>query len=255
MLKTGEPKAIDLWLLPMPEDCTTLLADKRINLLLDTKEQQRFSRFKVDSKRQEFLASRLLLQHILRCRSSYSKSNISTIPDDMGRPFFYLGDEKIRLYFSLSHTKGFILCASSAIAEIGCDIEHVRMRKYLSELTKMVFSEPERRHYNSLLETERLHFFYKSWTLKEAYVKAMGQGLRIPLTSLSFTQQLHSTDSATICVAPDSGNKNSSSCWFFHTFCPASSYICSLATSISAPKLSFHHLLLEDGEIVEAKKG
>lgn len=258
MINTRDPEIIDLWLLPLTESSSTHLTGKEIAHLLDPAELKRFKRFKVDSKRQEFLASRLLLRHILCRRTSYSTNNISAIsaiPDEMGRPFFYLGDKKLPLFFSLSHTKGFIFCASGRSKEIGCDVEQIRERKYLRQLTEMVFSDSERSLYDSVPETETLHFFYRCWTLKEAYVKAVGQGLRIPLTSLNFSQEYYPKESPRACMVPaKKTQKNVFPNWFFYTLYPTSTIICSLATSITQPQLHVHHLLLENGVIAEAKK-
>lgn len=220
---------IDVWLLPIEGWCFTELGDNQLNSLLSEKEQLRFERYRPLTKKAEFIASRLLLRHLLKTYTECDISQIEAIPDDMGRPFWIENGEKIDLFFSLSHTKNMICCALSHNKEIGCDIESLQPRKYQEKLTEQVFSKKEQAFYKELPTATRSEFFYRSWTLKESFIKALGQGLRIPLTSLSFTYR--ATDHEVFIVSPKHlGNNWTTVSYGFQSSLPVPGYALGIAT-------------------------
>ena len=240
MFSPLQKNQIDVWLLPIDRWDFTELRESLINNLLSEKEQVRFGRYRPATKKAEFIASRLLLRHLLK---NYTKCNASTteaIPDDMGRPFWFEDGEKIDLFFSLSHTKNMICCAISRNKEIGCDIESLQPRKYQEELTKRVFSRKEQTFYRELPTATRSEFFYRSWTLKEAFTKALGQGLRIPLTSLSFTYR--ATGQGPFTVSPKHlGNKWTTVPYSFQSSLPAPDYALGIATPIASATINTYY--------------
>ena len=231
MYSSLKKNQIDVWLLPIEGWDFTQLRESCINNLLNEQEQQRFERFRPTTKKTEFIASRLLLQHLLTKYTDCDTYQTEAVPDDMGRPFWLKNDKPIDLFFSLSHTKNMIGCTLSRHKEIGCDIESLQPRKYQKELTKRVFSNKEQQFYKKLPAATRSEFFYKSWTLKEAFVKALGQGLRIPLTSLSFTYMAN--ERKTFRVHPKHlGNNCTTVPYYFQSCIPTSGYSLGIATPL-----------------------
>jgi 4'-phosphopantetheinyl transferase len=225
-------KQIDVWLLPIDGWDFTELGDSLINNLLSKQEQLRFERFRPATKKAEFLASRLLLRHLLTQYTECDPSETEAIPNDMGRPFWEQAGNNIDLFFSLSHTKDMICCALSRNKEIGCDIESLQPRKYQDKLTEQVFSQKEQTFYKELPTAVRSEFFYRSWTLKESFIKAQGQGLRIPLTSLSFTYR--ATDHGIFTVSPKHlGNNWTTIPYGFQSSLPVPGYALGIATPIA----------------------
>jgi 4'-phosphopantetheinyl transferase len=239
--REGDNNRVDLWILPLSTQSVRPPSELAGSSLLTEAEKNRYNHFKIDSKREEFLFSRLLLRFLLQKYSTFEPTDVEAVPDQMGRPFWKHSGERIPLYFSLSHTRKMICCALSFDAESGCDVEQVRPRKYERELTRKVFSKEEASFYQRLPDGEKREFFYRSWTLKEAFVKAMGKGLRIPFTSLSFTHTGVS-DKNTV-VQPASldlqlMDKN----WTFFSTQLQPDYILSCATSIKSPEISLNYL-------------
>ncbi len=155
--------------------------------IFSRQEQQRYHTIISPGKRKEFLCSRLLLKKILDHYLPTQAAEIFTKKDGFGRPFWYSRQGKIPLYFSLSHTRGIIACAVAHIPEIGCDIELIRQRKYETKLAAKVLGKKELSFYREQTDTSfARHFFYKCWTLKEAYLKAKGIGIRESLAALDF---------------------------------------------------------------------
>lgn len=109
---------------------------------------------------------------------------ILTLPrmekDVFGKPYF---PEYPGIHFSLSHTKGCVCCALSE-TQVGVDVEKQRPQKYQERILRR-FSREEQRLWEAAPQEERERLFFRMWVLKESYVKAEGQGLRIPLDSFS----------------------------------------------------------------------
>ncbi len=170
---------VTLWLQPVGE-----LAENP-EKILNPKELQRYRGITSAGKRVEFLSSRLLLRKILDYYLPEKAASVHSVTDSFGRPFWYIEQQKLPLYFSLSHTKGIIACAIAAIPEIGCDIELIRPRRYESELAEKVLGKKEMRHYQKQKSKNcARRFFYRCWTLKEAFLKAQGVGIRESLLEI-----------------------------------------------------------------------
>ncbi len=227
-------KDIEVWLLPISDWTHQDLSIPTIEELLSPEEHKRFTRFRPISKKDEFVAARILLRHLLRTYTQCNVTRTEAIPDDMGRPYWFEDDSPIDLFFSLSHTKNMVSCAVSRNREIGCDIESLQPRKYERDLTERVFSNKEKQHYQNLPGHLRSEFFYRSWTLKEAFIKAVGQGLRVPLTSLSFTYLVGGA--TTFTVSPKHlGDNWTTAPYYFKSAIPAPGYSLAIASPISAP--------------------
>ncbi|ADL05015.1 4'-phosphopantetheinyl transferase family protein [Lacrimispora saccharolytica] len=85
--------------------------------------------------------------------------------------------------YNISHTDGMVACGIGE-RELGIDLE--RIRPFRHNILRKVFSDAERRRMEDLPEGERSQYFFRIWTLKESYLKAVGCGITIPLTSISF---------------------------------------------------------------------
>lgn len=239
-------KHIDVWLLPITGWSHEDLPYEVIDQLLTENELKRYERFRPISKKAEFIASRLLLRHLLRKYTDCDTSQTEAIPDEMGRPFWFENSVPLDIFFSLSHTKDMICCAISKHREIGCDVESLQPRKYEIDLTERVFSTREQQFYKNLPEQQRSEFFYRSWTLKESFIKAVGQGLRVPLQSLSFTYSAE-TDT-TFKVAPkDLGDNWTTTPYTFKSCIPAPGYSLGIATPLISPTINLIKSKL-DGE-------
>ena len=98
-----------------------------------------------------------------------------------GRPGIQGGISDARLRFNLSHTRGLSACAVTQDFDIGIDVEWMNRRLNPEELMDLVFSLEEARALRSLPLPDQSQRFFVLWTLKEAYIKARGMGLRAPI--------------------------------------------------------------------------
>lgn len=119
----------------------------------------------------------------------------SVLASYLGRPaatleFFYnqqgkprLADADCRLQFNLSHSGALGACAVATDCDLGVDIEHIRQMPDLFDIAGRFFSREECADLEGLPPDRQESAFFNCWTRKEAYIKAIGGGLSIPLNS------------------------------------------------------------------------
>lgn len=144
-------------------------------------EAERAERFAFEKDRIVYTvahgALRRLLEHYLQRPAPSFEFDLNAF----GKPSLRSGE----IEFNLSHSGHVALCAFSKKSKIGVDTELMREDVNPGELARQFFSPEE---VKIILETrleERLNAFYRCWTRKEAFVKAHGKGLSIPLDSFS----------------------------------------------------------------------
>ena len=162
-------------------DLEAIRADEsRWQEALSSDELKRASRFHFPRDRQRFIASRALLRTIL---AGY----LATDPG--GLSFSYSKKEKPSLgpahasdiTFNVTHSGGIALFAFTRQREIGVDVEQVRRDFDMEAIARRFFSVPEQEQLAALPAEERVDAFFRCWTRKEAYIKATGDGLSLPL--------------------------------------------------------------------------
>ena len=173
--------AIDLWIL---DSSGFELADLEANAknLLSVPEKQRYERYALARSRHQLLISRVLLHDVL---SRYvDKDELQLTIGSHGRP------ELIKnrgLSFNLSHSRNRVVVAVTRAGILGVDVEYAARQRRVERLITRYFSKREQSALLALPESSRLARFYSLWTLKEAYIKARGLGLAIPLGDFSFS--------------------------------------------------------------------
>jgi 4'-phosphopantetheinyl transferase len=142
--------------------------------LLPSHEIEQYRNFGLESRRREFLWSRLLLRRSLSAYSGKEMGDLKFSSRNQGKPFL----EGSRMGFSLTHTDGLVAC-SFGYREVGLDIEKVdvRARPSWRKLAKRFFTPEEREYLISRPQELRPTAFFKVFTLKEAAAKATGLGL------------------------------------------------------------------------------
>lgn len=153
--------------------------------LLDDDERRRAARFHFKADRDRFLARRALLRLMLARTASVGPALWRFDARPNGKP--YIGyPPRTGLYFNLSHTKGLVACAVTRTGEIGLDIETVDPVYPALRVAEFAFAAEEIMTLRRAAPRQRPAIFGALWVLKEAYVKAVGKGLSIPLGSFAF---------------------------------------------------------------------
>ncbi len=155
---------------------TTLLS--QLSTYLNTGEQTRAQRFKFDKDRIHFIAARGILRHILSRYLAISPMDIDFNYGPYGKP--YLAYET-PIFFNVSHAHGYALYAFTIEQEVGIDIEFIREDFAGEEIAQRFFSIYENQKLSVIPIEQRTQAFFNCWTRKEAFIKALGDGLHFPL--------------------------------------------------------------------------
>ena len=154
--------------------------------LLAPEERERASRFKVEPAREQFIISHAFLRLALERYLGIPARDIKFRVAAYGKPELDLATD---LNFNLSHTEGTAVLAVARERRIGVDVERVRENLKPLELAERFFSSAETAWLRSQPTTQRFSSFFACWTAKEAYIKACGNGLSMPLSGFSIIPQ------------------------------------------------------------------
>ena len=121
-----------------------------------------------------------LLRECLRTVNIEYNEDTPVIKGKMGKPGLA---EHPGIHFNLSHAEGITACI---VSDFQCGIDCEKVREYRPNVMKRAFSEREREMVESAAASERDLLFFRLWTLKEAYVKAIGSGISYPMDKAEF---------------------------------------------------------------------
>lgn len=133
----------------------------------------------IDKKNQHSHAHRLLRE----CLKSYGINYNESTPIVKGRYGKPMLEEHPEIHFNLSHGDGIAACI---INDRECGIDCERIREFSPNILKRVFSGQEQEFFGSVPDDEKNAAFFRIWTLKEAYIKAIGMGLSFPMNKAEF---------------------------------------------------------------------
>ncbi len=152
---------------------------KSLKLNLASDELDRAERFRFQRDRDHYIAAHGILREIISCYLKKDPSKLKFIYNGFGKPF--LEKENENLSFNLSHSRDMALYAFTWGRKIGIDIECIRLDVVTDSTAEHTFSNGEVSVLRSLPEEIQSRAFFNCWTRKEAYIKAKGRGLSIPL--------------------------------------------------------------------------
>lgn len=122
-----------------------------------------------------------LLRECLKSAGVAYNENTPVIKGKMGKPSL---KEYPQIHYNLSHSKGIVACI---VSDTECGIDCEKVREYRPNVAKRVFSERELKMFDEADDSEKDLIFFRLWTLKEAYVKAIGIGISYPMNTVEFS--------------------------------------------------------------------
>ena len=149
--------------------------------LLAADEQTRAARLYFEKDREHFIAARGIVRDILGRYLNSAPESLSFRYGSHGKPDLAGDGSKAGIRFNLSHSRGVALCAVASGRQVGIDVEQVRAELAIVEIAERFFSPREVATLLLLPAQEQRPAFFRCWTRKEAYIKARGEGLSIPL--------------------------------------------------------------------------
>ena len=168
---------VHIWHLTLPVSKEMI---ERFQHSLSEDEWLRAKSFHFKTHRDQFISSRGGLRTILSHYLNISAKNIKFCYTTHQKPYVDYTD----LTFNISHSGEFIVYALTKNAYIGVDIEELKPEVDCLSLAKSVFHEEEYIKFLKIPKEDKLLAFYRAWTRKEAYLKAIGVGLHYPLNEL-----------------------------------------------------------------------
>jgi 4'-phosphopantetheinyl transferase len=177
-----DPERLDLWC-GYPEDVVNEAARDACALILSEDERARWRTFRFEKRRREYLTSRALVRFALSRYRPGAPEAWRFQVNAYGKP---RPDPECGLRFNLSNSSGLVVCLIAHQAEVGVDAEHYERAGEIAQLSQTVFSPLELAQLDPLHGSEKTDRALSLWTLKEAYVKAKGMGLSLPLNKFSF---------------------------------------------------------------------
>jgi len=156
--------------------------ESRWQTVLSADETVRAARFHFPRDRQRFVASRAVLRTILAGYLAIDPAGVNFSYSSKEKPLLGSAHAGSDVMFNVSHSGGIALFAFTRHFDIGIDVEQVRRDFDLDAIARRFFSAHEQSQLAALPADERVEGFFRCWTRKEAYIKATGDGLSLPLS-------------------------------------------------------------------------
>jgi 4'-phosphopantetheinyl transferase len=216
------PGEIHVWAVrldPPPEEVA------RLERLLSADERQRAGRFRFDQHRRQYTVGRGALRTLLGAYLEVPPAEVRFQYGPRGKPFLAPPLDGKGLQFNLSNSSDLALAGFVRGPEIGVDVEYLREMKDCEQIAERFFSASEREVLRTIPFPAKQEAFFNCWTRKEAYLKAVGEGLAAPLDSFDVTLGLGEPPR----MLTLEGDPERASRWFLHHLRPAADYLGAIA--------------------------
>ena len=193
--------------------------------ILSFDEIERAEKYRFRKDRDRFVIARGTLRTILGNYLKIEPSQILFKYSSFGKPLLSEIPGRAALCFNVSHSHELALYAFTLQREIGIDVEYIQRHFVFEDIAEKFFSGDEIAMLKQMPEDVRAEAFFNCWTCKEAYIKAHGHGLSLPLESFSVSFTLDESD-VSLNVTGDS---KESLRWVIRKLAPMSDYAVAIA--------------------------
>ena len=215
-----DPRDVHVWCVPL--DLSTA-APHRLSGLLSAEEHSRANSFRFERDRHRYIAARGVLRTLLggyiKCPAEQVRFSYSTT----GKPSIERHGRGSRPRFTVSRSGRIALMAFCASEDVGVDVELVQEMDNAEGIVRSFFCPEEIEEWMKLPVECQTRAFFDCWTRKEAFVKAMGEGLSMPLDA--FRVSFCPGEAPTISLRPDAVQRS----WSMFDVSPSSEYAGALA--------------------------
>jgi 4'-phosphopantetheinyl transferase len=180
VLSLGTP-AVHVWRINLDQPDDLL---ERFRRTLEPNEIERAGRFYFERLQRHFVVARGFLRYVLARYLGANADELRFAFNDYGKPSL-AGDDSLR--FNLSHSHEVAIVGVARDAALGIDVERIRADFASGDIARRFFSRLEVETFDSLTKEEQVAAFFRCWTRKEAYIKAIGKGLSQPLDRFDVT--------------------------------------------------------------------
>ena len=166
-----------------PADLRDESIERACLAVLSDNEHKKASRYVFARHRREYIAAQALARNALAHNYPLPPKEWRFLRGTHGKPS---PEPACGLHFNLSTCEELVVCLVSREGEVGVDTEPLTRGKMIVELKDEVFTPAERKQLDQLDGAAQLDRAVSMWVLKEAYTKARGFGLKLPLQGISF---------------------------------------------------------------------
>ena len=192
---------------------------------LSPRLREKAERFRFEELRRRFVAARGRLRQLLATYLNISAEEIKFEYSDRGKPQLADSLNHHSLQFNISHSQNLALYAFNSQERVGIDLESFRSLDDAANIARRFFSAQEYELIASLEGDKQQQVFLQVWTIKEAYLKATGEGLSGSIDAVEISFQ---GDEPTG-LAAIGGNPQLAADWLVHSFTPAHKFIATVA--------------------------
>jgi 4'-phosphopantetheinyl transferase len=217
-------REVQLWY-ASPADFADAEARAAFAAWMSPEEHARHKRYAFAKDRDLFLVARGLIRVVLARTAGVDPGAWRFVAGPNGKPRVAAPAGREALRFNLTHTDGLVACAVAIGREVGVDAEDMERRGSPEDLAARFFAAAENDQLARAPAGHRRELFFRFWTLKEAYIKARGLGLSLPLADFSF--DLSAPGPPPIAFAPAFGDDPRD--WQFAEFRPTPRHALALA--------------------------
>ena len=217
-------------------DLPAIVVNELTNLL-SADEIERANKFCFPEHKRRFIVARSILRQLLSNYLHLNPKDLEFAYSNLGKPSIIQSNKISFLQFNLSHSQEYALFGFSNYHLIGVDLEYLRTMSDASKIAERFFSPREFNLISNLPLEQQSQLFFKLWTAKEAYLKAVGTGLSGSLASVDIgLDQNHQTSLLAI-----NGDPMTAQNWSIHSCFPAPNYVATIAinTKITAQQIHF----------------
>jgi 4'-phosphopantetheinyl transferase len=209
---------------------------RELSCVLAPDEVARAARFHFRKDHDHFVAARGILRSLLGLYLGTNPARIRFAYNSYGKPSLEAVSGEDALHFNVSHSNGLALYAFTRGREVGIDVEYARADFACKEVAERFFSASEVSALRALGTGDYTEAFFNCWTRKEAFIKALGEGLTCPLAS--FSVSLIPREPAALLSVE--GRAVEPSRWSLRELHPGRGYAAALALEAAACSLKFY---------------
>lgn len=206
--------------------------------LLSQNEVDRAGRFVFEKDRNHYIAGRGLLRVMLGRYLNLEPARLEFVYGLHGKPAIKPGHTDMALEFNLSHSKDLVLYAFNWNRRVGVDVEYRIPMADMDNFAEQYFTPRESAWINALTGQQKENAFFKTWTCKEAFLKANGSGLTVPINQVEISFETQET----VKLISIGSDKEQTANWRIEMFNPFPGYQAALAVEGHGGEIILHQL-------------